>query len=758
MKALQSSLPFLPEDAILLSDVLAYSNNDGFIQFFNATGIIYRCLENDKDSLYYALGMFSELKLAKIRDLSNNFAVSDSTIYRYKDKFKKGCKSKIQVSTQVQSSKLNNEKINIAQYYLNNGDSIRSAAKKLNISEGTIRYAIKMKRIVYSETIPAKKPLKAPSQRSIDDLQGSQGIGVKRNVERALARMGRIKEANPVFEAVDGLARVGVFLSLPMLLSQGLIEVGEEVFGSLKQGFFGLRSVLLCIAFMSLLRIKNIEQLKEHSPGELGILLGMDRFPEVKTIRRKIEEIGQKGRSKEFSKQLSKRWADESPQTLGFLYIDGHVRAYNGKKKIPKTHISRRRLCMPATTDFWVNESNSEPLFMVTTEANDSMLKVIENEILPEIKRVVTAERRITLVFDREGWSPNSFQRWDKKGFDILTYRKGNYDPWPLENFIEVEKVICGNIVKYNLGQRSIKLSNGMWVREIRRLCKNGHQTSIITTLQKPCFVELAYRMFFRWSQENYFKYMRQEYNIDHLYTYKTVQADPNRLVPNPHRKLFQKEYNSIKYQIDKTMKEYGEISLQKNNDNGDKSNNKKNKKKTKSSNKKNLTSQSTNSNQSDVDELEVKINELQMKIKDFQEKQNILKEKIKNQPEKIKIKEIFNNDDDIVMLETERKMFIDTIKMLCYRAETELFNLIYPFFSRHADEGRAFIRSIFYLSGDIIPDDESGHIKIRYHTLVNRRANMALKEICKLMNEKQIRYPGTKKIIIYESQQDELI
>ena len=73
MKALQSSLPFLPEDAILLSDVLAYSNNDGYIQFFNATGIIYRCLENDKDSLFYALGMFSELKLAKIRTLSNNF-------------------------------------------------------------------------------------------------------------------------------------------------------------------------------------------------------------------------------------------------------------------------------------------------------------------------------------------------------------------------------------------------------------------------------------------------------------------------------------------------------------------------------------------------------------------------------------------------------------------------------------------------------------------------------------------------------------
>jgi len=76
-------------------------------------------------------------------------------------------------------------------------------------------------------------------------------------------------------------------------------------------------------------------------------------------------------------------------------------------------------------------------------------------------------------------------------------------------------------------------------------------------------------------------------------------------------------------------------------------------------------------------------------------------------------------------MLETERKIIIDTIKMLCYRAETELFNLIYPFFSRQEDAGRAFIKSLFYLTGDLIPDEESGRIVIRYHTLANRRSKI---------------------------------
>jgi transposase len=379
VNALQLSLPLVPENAILLSDKLAFLNMNGFIHFFNATGIIYRCLDNDKESLKFALGMFSELKLANAKDLSNSFGVSVSTIYRYKDRFNKGFNSPIQGCAQPGFTKLNNEIIKDAQKYLDDGFSIRFAAKQLNISEGAIRYAIKMKRITHSELTASTKHLKPPSQRSKEDIQGDNGIGVKRLTERALARMGRLKEAKPVFSAVDGLSRVGVLLSLPILLSQGLIEIGEKVFGGLKPGFFGLRSVLVCISFMSLLRIKNVEQLKEHSPGDLGLLLGMDRFPEIKTLRRKIDEIGKKGKAKEFSKLLSKHWSDESPEALGYLYIDGHVRAYNGKKNIPKTHISRRRLCMPATTDFWINDSNSEPVFMITTEANDGMLSVIEN-------------------------------------------------------------------------------------------------------------------------------------------------------------------------------------------------------------------------------------------------------------------------------------------------------------------------------------------------------------------------------------------
>ena len=60
---------------------------------------------------------------------------------------------------------------------------------------------------------------------------------------------------------------------VPALLGQGLLEVGERVYGSLKNGYFGLTSILLSFGLMALLRIKSIEGLTQHAPGEFGQVL-----------------------------------------------------------------------------------------------------------------------------------------------------------------------------------------------------------------------------------------------------------------------------------------------------------------------------------------------------------------------------------------------------------------------------------------------------------------------------------------------------
>ncbi len=322
-----------------------------------------------------------------------------------------------------------------------------------------------------------------------------------------------------------------------------------------------MHSILLTL--VALLRIKTPEQLKCSAPGESGIILGLDRAPEVKTLRQKINEMGLRNKAGDFMAFLTQYRTDQDKDIIGFVYVDGHVRPYNGRKhKLPKTHVARRRLCMPATTDFWVNDSSYEPMFLVTAEANDGMLSMLDCKIIPELKTLAGKEKRVTLIFDREGWSPNSFQRWFENGIDVITYRKGKYNPWPGECFIEINSHVRDKAVTYQLGERSVRIRKDFWMREVRRLCDNGHQTSIMTTRQDLDFELIARRMFLRWNQENFFRYMREEFALDHLVTNNVEPADIERMVPNPEKKEKKTGIAKRKRELNKLKTEYADKAV----------------------------------------------------------------------------------------------------------------------------------------------------------------------------------------------------
>jgi hypothetical protein len=83
---------------------------------------------------------------------------------------------------------------------------------------------------------------------------------------------------------------------------------------------------------MALLRIKRPEQLKERDPAVLGRLLGLDRAPEVKTLRRKLTRLAAYHRAEQLGAELARHRVDQRGHAVGFLYIDGHVRAYHGQR------------------------------------------------------------------------------------------------------------------------------------------------------------------------------------------------------------------------------------------------------------------------------------------------------------------------------------------------------------------------------------------------------------------------------------------
>ena len=146
----------------------------------------------------------------------------------------------------------------------------------------------------------------------------------------------------------------GLLLALPALASTGLLECARQVYGRVRNGFYGLEVMLVVLVFLALLREPRAEGATRVPPDALGRVLGLDRAPEVKTIRRKLAELAAAGKAAELHLALARHHAAARPAALGFLYADGHARAYFGNRQVQKMHVARLKFPGPATEETWV--------------------------------------------------------------------------------------------------------------------------------------------------------------------------------------------------------------------------------------------------------------------------------------------------------------------------------------------------------------------------------------------------------------------
>ncbi len=210
----------------------------------------------------------------------------------------------------------------------------------------------------------------------------------------------------------------GLLLALPGLEDAGLLEAAREVYGQLKNGFYGLAATLLTLVFLALAGEPRAEGATRVPPGALSRVLGLDRAPEVKTIRRKLGEIAAAGQAHELVMALARRHAAARPDALGFLYADGHARACNGTRQVQKTHVARLKFPAPATMETWVTDCDGDPVFMVVAEPSESLAGELR-ALLPDLREIAGEGRRVTVCFDRGGWSPALFAGIIAAGFDL---------------------------------------------------------------------------------------------------------------------------------------------------------------------------------------------------------------------------------------------------------------------------------------------------------------------------------------------------
>lgn len=573
------------------------------------------------------------------------------------------------------------------------------------------------------------------SERSVIDDEVGMGKACTSSLERVLSCKTGLP-AIPGFTRQVDLHQAGVLLSLPALLANGLLKYEKDFYPD--RGYYSISSVFITLAFLTLLRVKTLAQSSNIPAGELGRVIGLDRVPEVKTLRERIGLFCQKADIEGWGQKLSKDWLGANPELAGVLYIDGHVNIYYGHQtEMPKRYVSRLRLCMSGSTDYWVNDMLGQPFFVINKVISGSMKDVIKQEIIPLLDKDVPDQpsqemlitnlylHRYMLVFDRECYSPDFFFDLWQERIAICTYNKNVKDKWPEEEFETVTHEHGGLKQKMELAERGVLLQNKgsdkkIWAREIRKKTSSGHQTSIITTNYMLSTILIGVYMFARWSQENFFKYIMENFGIDTLVSYMKERISDTTLLINPLYRSLDNQQKKLtsKLNIRKacfaTMV-LGEYPMEEN--------------KMKAFLYKKA-------------ELNGEIMAIENEINQIKEKKKLIPRKIPfgDLPEEQKFDSVIN----------QRKLFLDSIKMIAYRTETTMVNCIKSYMS-HPDEARKLLQQVYQTDADIIPDYNLKILTIQLHKMTYWKDDKIIEKLLDVLNETETKFPGTDLILFYK-------
>jgi uncharacterized small protein (DUF1192 family) len=110
--------------------------------------------------------------------------------------------------------------------------------------------------------------------------------------------------------------------------------------------------------------------------------------------------------------------------------------------------------------------------------------------------------------------------------------------------------------------ERGTRLSNGLRVRQVRKLSYSGKQTAILSTNYENDPMRLAASMFARWSQENFFRYMRQHYDLERLAEYGTEAIPDTVRVVNPAWRQLDGQIRRLNGKRQRDMATFGAQSL----------------------------------------------------------------------------------------------------------------------------------------------------------------------------------------------------
>ena len=230
--------------------------------------------------------------------------------------------------------------------------------------------------------------------------------------------------------------------------------------------------------------------------------------------------------------------------------------------------------------------------------------------------------------------------------------------------------------------------------------------------------IVIAHRMFERWRQENFFKYLREEYLIDALVDYQVEPDDPNRFVPNPARKALEKEIHTARVHLRKLRQSYGATAID-----------------------------YVHGRTRTVVRFEIAEEKIRTEIDKTTDRIKKLKARCEPLSARIPLRDA-RMGQEVVKLSTERKHLTNVLKMVAYQIESDLVELVRPYYKRVEDEGRTFIQMALQDTADIEPTDDQ--LRITLAPLSSPHRSRVLEALCVALNQTNTLFPGTQLRLYY--------
>ena len=675
-------------------------------------------------------------KIASVAEVASAFGVNEATLWRWKRAFGAGGVVGLVAERPGprRPSKLTKSLAARIVKLAATGLTLQQIAAAAGVSTATVRVALG--RVIPRDQVRVEPDVAVDEPKDCESAVDADLVvlapPVPRTADRVAARFGDLIEASVVITEGAQLPLAGLLLALPALEMTGLLPVAAEAFPPMRKGFYGLRAVLLMGVFLALLREPRAEAATRIRPTDLGRMLGLDRAPEVKSLRRKLGELAGYGKGAALQAALGRHHATARPDAVGFLYLDGHVRVYTGTRELPKTHIARMRIAGPATEETWVGDADGDPVMVITAAPSQSLAAELAR-LLPDLRAIIGPDRACTVVFDRGGYSPQVFTEIITAGFDVLTYFKGAWARSVTTAFAAVDFTAPdGTAHSYELAERLIDLpvpaqpatagqeakpATTLVLRLIVRASPGGHQTPILTNRTDLSAAQVAYRMAARWRQENYFKYAREHFALDALDSYDDTPDDPTRMVPNPAKANAGEQVSGARAQL--AAAHGGVVDA---------------------IDAAGIRARLPGSGgKATVDPAAGQA--LSAAISDLAAAKATSATTASHLP-------LGQVRPGSRLLETETKLLTHAIRMSAYNSESALARLLRPHYARGDDEARALLREAFTLSGDLQITGDTLHVRLDPPSAPRR--SKALAALCAELTDTATRYPGTDLTLAY--------